>query len=69
MDQKMTKQEYMAFAQIRYDKKLTPESADIIATYHAKYFNHQFYIPCTCSPTTWNQWIAQLNDIYDNGYI
>ena len=43
MDQKMTKREYMTFAKIRYEKKLTPEYADVIATYHSKYFNHQFY--------------------------
>ena len=69
MDEKMTKIEYMDFAQIRMEKQLTPRAADIIAVLHSRLFKHQFYTPCTCSAKTWNQWIAQLNDIYDNGYI
>lgn len=64
----MNKREYLQFAQVKFEKKLTPENQEIIATLHAKYYNHQFFKPCSCSGRTWRQWIAQLNDIWDNGY-
>ena len=37
----------------------------LVAELHAKYFKHSFYLPCKCSPKTINQWIAQINDLYE----
>jgi len=66
--EQMTQKEYYLYKNVRDQKKLTPENQDIIAGLHAKYFSHQFFKPCSCSGKTWKQWIAQLNDIWDNGY-
>ena len=44
---------------------LSKEEFTMICELHAKYFNHTFYKPCTCSPKTIKSWIAQLNDIYE----
>lgn len=44
---------------------VTRSQYEMICKLHAKYYNHSFYKPCTCSPKTIKTWIAQLNDIYD----
>jgi len=40
----------------------------MIATIHSKYFAHKYYLPCGCSPKQWNQWIKQINELYELGY-
>lgn len=44
---------------------LSKEEFEMVCKLHAKYFNHTFYKPCTCSPKTIKKWIAQLNDYYE----
>jgi len=66
--EQLSKQEYDRFTQIRKEKKLTADVQDFVAMLHAKYFKHSFYKPCTCSGKTWQQWISQLNLIYEKGY-
>jgi hypothetical protein len=44
---------------------LSKDEFTMICELHAKYFNHTFYKPCTCSPKTIKSWIAQLNDLYE----
>ena len=65
---KLHRLEYVKFRDVKSLKKLTVENAEFIAFLHSKYYKHSYYLPCSCSPKTWNDWIAQLNDIYDKGY-
>ena len=44
---------------------LSKEEFALVCELHAKYFKHNFYKPCTCSPKKIKSWIAQLNDIYE----
>tara|TARA_R110000744_G_scaffold276282_1_gene389001 strand:- start:482 stop:688 length:207 start_codon:yes stop_codon:yes gene_type:complete len=44
---------------------LSKEEFTMVCELHAKYFKHSFYKPCTCSPRKIKNWIAQLNDIYE----
>jgi hypothetical protein len=62
------KEEYEQYSQVREKKKLDTDAQEVIANLHAKYYKHSFYKPCTCSGKTWQQWVAQLNDIYGRGY-
>jgi len=62
------KEEYEQYSQVREKKKLDTDAQEVIANLHAKYYKHSFYKPCTCSGKTWQQWVAQLNDIYGQGY-
>ena len=39
----------------------------MICELHAKYYNHKFYKPCTCSPKKIKSWIKDLNVIWNNG--
>jgi hypothetical protein len=40
---------------------LSNEEFELICELHAKYQNHNFFRPCTCSPKTILQWIKHLN--------
>jgi len=46
--------------------KISQIEYNMVCEMHSKYFKHKFYKPCTCNPNTINQWIAQLNDLYEN---
>jgi hypothetical protein len=46
---------------------LTKEEQELLARLHSIYYKHSYYLPCTCSPKTYNTWIEQLNVIYNNG--
>ena len=45
---------------------LKEKEFELICELHAKYFNHNYYKPCTCSPKTIVKWIKNLNDLYSN---
>lgn len=62
------KEEYEQYSQVREKKKLDADTQEVIATLHAKYFKHSFYKPCSCSGKTWQEWVAQLNHIYERGH-
>jgi len=46
---------------------LTKEEQELLARLHSIYYKHSYYLPCTCSPKTYNTWIEHLNVIYNNG--
>lgn len=48
--------------------KISQIEYNMVCEMHSKYFKHKFYKPCTCNPKTINQWIAQLNDLYENNH-
>ena len=39
---------------------ITHEELEMVSDFHAKYFKHKFYKPCTCSPKTINKWINEM---------
>tara|TARA_R100000541_G_scaffold39126_3_gene46943 strand:+ start:4341 stop:4559 length:219 start_codon:yes stop_codon:yes gene_type:complete len=41
---------------------------ELVCHLHSKYHKHSFYKPCTCNPKVINQWIKDLNIIWDNGH-
>jgi hypothetical protein len=66
---KMTKIHYDAWTKFLLNDSdtLTKDEQEILARLHSIYFKHSYYLPCTCSPKIYNQWIEQLNVIYRNG--
>ncbi len=46
-------------------QKVSKEEVQLISELHAKYFNHKFKVPCSCSPRIIQGWITELNSIYD----
>jgi hypothetical protein len=66
----MNENEHNKFAEIKktgFTKGNQDDVSKFIANLHAKYFNHTFYLPCSCSPKTWQTWIDELNVIHRNG--
>ena len=47
--------------------ELNKQEQELLARLHSIYFKHSYYLPCTCSSKTYNNWIQQLNVIYKNG--
>ena len=66
---KMTKIHYDAWTDFLANDSdtLTKGEQETLARLHSIYHQHQYYLPCTCSPKIYNQWIEQLNVIYRNG--
>ena len=66
---KMTKSDYMSWAVFLSNNSntLIKEEQELLARLHSKYYNHSYYLPCTCSPKTYNTWIEQINVLYKNG--
>lgn len=66
---KFEKQDFKNWSEFREGKKdyLSNTEYSLICHYHAKYYNHKFYKPCTCNPNKIKLWIKQLNIIWDNG--
>ena len=66
---KMSKEDYQSWTEFRTNTSDTirKEECEMVCQFHAKYYKHSFYKPCTCSPRTINKWIAMLNDVYAKG--
>jgi hypothetical protein len=66
---KMTDEHYDAWTEFITSNKntMTKQEQELLARLHAYYFKHSYYLPCTCSPKTYNTWISQLNEIYKRG--
>ena len=64
----MLKKDYDKWTLFRLSKsnQLSVHETEFIAHLHAKYKNHSYFIPCNCTPKTWNEWIADINELYNN---
>ena len=54
---------YKFLAEVKHS--LNRDQFQLVCELHAKYFNHKFYKPCTCSPKTIKQWINDITKLYD----
>ena len=63
----MTLQQHKDWTLFRARKSnmITQEEFEMLCHLHADLFNHQFYKPCTCRPKEINQWISQINKVYE----
>lgn len=68
---KMSKLHYDKWTEFLNNNKntLTKDEQELLARLHSIYFKHTYFLPCTCSPKTYNNWIEQLNVIYKNGKV
>ena len=66
---KFEKDDFKRWTEFRMGKKqyLSREEFEMVSFLHAKYYEHSFYLPCTCSPKTINNWISDLNKVWNNG--
>jgi hypothetical protein len=70
MEQKLNKKEYDQWTKFKSVKnsQINKQEQELIASIHSKYFFHTFFLPCSCTPRQWNQWISDINTLYDYGY-
>ena len=70
LEQKLNKEEYQKWKKFKEIKssQINKYEQELIASLHSKYFYHNFYIPCGCSPKVWNIWIKDLNILYERGF-
>ena len=63
----MTKEEWFQWLEFRESgtETITVPEQKLIATLHAKYFNHKYQMPCSCKPSKarkqFQKWIDDLN--------
>ena len=66
---KLQKYDYKLWNKFRQSKSDTISGAEfkMVSELHSKYYNHKYYLPCTCSPNVIKRWIKDINIIFDNG--
>tara|TARA_R100001244_G_scaffold89679_2_gene68162 strand:+ start:111 stop:320 length:210 start_codon:yes stop_codon:yes gene_type:complete len=66
---KFEKNDFKRWTTFRMEKKqyLSRAEFEMVCYLHSKYYRHSYYLPCTCSPKIINQWINDLNKIWDSG--
>lgn len=66
---KFNKDDRKKWEKFRMGKKsfLSRDEFQMVSELHSFYYNHSFYLPCTCNPKQIQQWIKDLNKIWDNG--
>lgn len=49
---------------------ITVAEQKLIATLHAKYFNHKYNLPCSCKPSKARKilqnWTNDINELFEN---
>lgn len=66
---KLSQLDYIKWANFKSSNSntLSGHEQKFLARLHSEYFNHQYHVPCTCSPKTYNSWIQDINNLYNNG--
>jgi hypothetical protein len=68
----MTSKEWSDWKDFRNSgtETITVAEQKLIATLHAKYFNHKFRMPCSCTPSKarkqFQMWIDDLNANFES---
>lgn len=44
--------------------RVSRAEVEMISMLHAKYYNHKYEVPCSCSPKTLQKWVDDLNKTY-----
>ena len=66
---KLSTEDYKKWQNFKSSNSNTLDEGEqkFLARLHSEYFNHQYHVPCTCSPKTYNNWIQDINNLYNNG--
>lgn len=67
----MKKEEWFKWLEFRESgtETITVAEQKLIATLHAKYFNHKYKLPCSCKPSKARKqfqiWIDDINKLFE----
>jgi len=67
---KFNNYDFKQWEEFRLSKRSTinREEFKLVCQFHATYYNHKYFEPCTCNPKLINKWISELNVIWNNGH-
>lgn len=51
---------------LKNSDRVSRQEVELISALHAKYMNHKYKVPCSCSPKTLQKWVDDLNKIYES---
>jgi len=55
-----------AFLNRKKQNEIDRQQIELIARLHSELYKHKYNEPCTCSNKIWNQWIAEINKVYES---
>jgi hypothetical protein len=55
-----------AFLNRKKQNEIDRQQIELIARLHSELYRHKYNEPCTCSSKIWNQWIAEINKVYES---
>ena len=55
-----------AFLNRKKQNEIDRQQIELIARLHSELYKHKYNEPCTCSSKNWNQWIAEINKVYES---
>lgn len=66
---KLEKDDYKKWTQFRMGEKsvISRKEFEMVCDLYRTYYKNNLPNPCTCNPKQINQWIADLNKIWENG--
>tara|TARA_R100000995_G_scaffold84101_2_gene61790 strand:- start:193 stop:393 length:201 start_codon:yes stop_codon:yes gene_type:complete len=57
---------WKSFLEREKQHEINREEIELIARLHSELYRHKYNEPCTCSGKIWNQWIAEINKVYES---
>ena len=55
-----------AFLKRKKQNQIDRQQIELIARLHSELYKHKYNEPCTCNPKIYNQWIAEINKVYES---
>jgi len=55
-----------AFLNRKKQNEIDRQQIELIARLHSELYRHKYNEPCTCSSKIWNQWIVEINKVYES---
>ena len=55
-----------AFLNRKKQNEIDRKQIELIARLHSQLYKHKYNEPCTCNGKIYNQWIAEINKVYES---
>jgi len=55
-----------AFLNRKKQNEIDRQQIELIARLHSQLYKHKYNVPCTCNGKIYNQWIAEINKVYES---
>ena len=55
-----------AFLNRKKQNEIDRQQIELIARLHSELYKHKYKEPCTCNGKIYNQWIAEINKVYES---